>query len=225
MIDKIRQKGKMFPASKVRSEQIEVMKEWSILLLETSDLETGEESNTMSSWIPSLTNFISAASPARYIAGGATKEAFWRTLVMDHKPSGDSGEYKRYGPNDGRIFWASWNFLCFNKPVTGNFNRREISDTMGSLAGTAAAKQIFITESGYFGNGPVGARPGDEIHIIAGGKCPLMLRPVVERPSNLTEALKSYPAYTLVGDCYLHGIMDGEAADGFEERSSKILIL
>jgi hypothetical protein len=33
------------------------------------------------------------------------------------------------------------------------------------------------------------------------------------------------PTYTLVGDCYLYGVTDGEAAENFEDRATAIDII
>jgi hypothetical protein len=68
--------------------------------------------------------------------------------------------------------------------------------------------------------GPGNMQQGDEIHIAAGGNCPLVLRPV-----NNPQSPSTNPRYTLVGDCYLHGIMDGEAAESFEERATMVEII
>ncbi|PMD57267.1 uncharacterized protein K444DRAFT_483861, partial [Hyaloscypha bicolor E] len=63
-------------------------------------------------------------------------------------------------------------------------------------------RRFFVTKKGYFGIGPAELEEGDEIYILAGGKVPLVLRPLPESQPNTFE---------LVGDCYVHGVMDGEA--------------
>jgi hypothetical protein len=80
---------------------------------------------------------------------------------------------------------------------------------------------LFITKEGYLGLGPHNMQIGDEIHIVAGGNCPLVLR----KASHGQSTQSANPTYTLVGDCYLHGVMDGEAAENFEDRATTIDII
>ncbi len=50
--------------------------------------------------------------------------------------------------------------------------------------------------------GPAELSEGDQVYILAGGKVPLVLRPV---------SGSQLDTFELVGDCYIHGVMDGEA--------------
>jgi hypothetical protein len=59
-------------------------------------------------------------------------------------------------------------------------------------------RRFFITESGYFGFALSSVGVGDEIFLFSGGRAPFIVRKV-----DLTE-------YRVLGDCYVHGIMDGE---------------
>lgn len=68
-------------------------------------------------------------------------------------------------------------------------------------AGTAWCKEnrFVVTERGYMGIASR-AREGDCVVLLAGATMPFILRP-------------DGPASTVVGDCYIHGIMYGEAWD------------
>ena len=70
-------------------------------------------------------------------------------------------------------------------------------------------RALFSTERGYIGLGPPHCRPGDLVCILFGGEVPFVLRPVGGR-------------YQLVGDAYVHGIMEGEALStpGFEDSKA-----
>ncbi|RSL66231.1 hypothetical protein CEP51_012856 [Fusarium floridanum] len=70
------------------------------------------------------------------------------------------------------------------------------------------SKAVFCrTEKGYAGLVPGGSQKGDEICIFGGGKTPFVLRKRIGEE------------YTLVGECYIHGLMYGvENAQGTEER-------
>ncbi|PVH75204.1 hypothetical protein DL98DRAFT_593336 [Cadophora sp. DSE1049] len=85
-------------------------------------------------------------------------------------------------------------------------------------------KELMMTEArsqvqyylGYIGLGPLAAHLGDEVLIVAGSNWPLLLRKV-------SEETDLFPAmFRCLGKCYVHGIMDGEAAKDIEERATKI---
>jgi hypothetical protein len=69
--------------------------------------------------------------------------------------------------------------------------------------------RVFITtERGYMGVTADTTKPGDLVCIIRGAQVPLILR---ESGDGTT--------FKFVGDCYIHGIMDGEAVDEqYEQR-------
>jgi len=60
----------------------------------------------------------------------------------------------------------------------------------------------FFTTSGrnLFGLGPDGLQNGDAVAVLYGCSVPVILRPVENRMH-----------YKLVGECYIHGLMDGQA--------------
>ena len=61
-------------------------------------------------------------------------------------------------------------------------------------------RKVFSTSDGYVGVGDVTLEPGDLVCVLFGGKIPFILRPVDGK-------------FRLVGECYLHGIMLGEALE------------
>lgn len=61
---------------------------------------------------------------------------------------------------------------------------------------------FFRTEHGYLARGPEDTRPGDQIVLLLGLYCPLIVRPTREG------------RYRIVGSCYVHGLMDNEALLG-----------
>lgn len=62
-------------------------------------------------------------------------------------------------------------------------------------------RQLFTTKAGSLGLGPDIALEGDIIVVLLGGPVPYILRPFDGAGS----------AYQLVGECYIDGIMHGEA--------------
>jgi len=62
------------------------------------------------------------------------------------------------------------------------------------------ARRMIVTNDGYIGMAPCGAKKGDVIAVIYGCSIPVLLR---ELPKKDT--------YELIGECYVHGFMRAEA--------------
>jgi hypothetical protein len=97
----------------------------------------------------------------------------------------------------------------------------KIRDTFGSLR----RKTFFKTETGYFGLGCGDVKVNDEVHIIVGASYPAVLRAVPAETAGGQSAQSS--RYYMVGRCYLHGVMYGEAMKDYEpgNRSTRITLV
>lgn len=74
-----------------------------------------------------------------------------------------------------------------------------------------------MTDTGYIGLVPSSTEVGDEVHVLGGVTVPFVLRATAETQK-----------YTLIGDSYIHGIMDGEfvaGKDGVEDLGKWGLVL
>ena len=71
---------------------------------------------------------------------------------------------------------------------------------IAAVSNRSRGKQPFRTSKGYIGLGPIASQKGDIIALLAGAQVPFVLRP------------DGSGAFSLVGEAYVHGIMDGEAA-------------
>ena len=69
------------------------------------------------------------------------------------------------------------------------------------------ARRLFRTTKGYVGLGPFTAQAGDRVWLIGGTRVPFLLR-------KETREVSDVEAWRLVGEAYIHGIMNGEAAVG-----------
>lgn len=90
---------------------------------------------------------------------------------------------------------------------------RELAETTGAkdewsrAANGASKNRIFArTKKGYFVLGPKVMKEGDIVCVLFGGKMPFVLRPWG-------------PYFLLVGECYVHGLMNGEAIDMLEQKA------
>jgi len=81
-------------------------------------------------------------------------------------------------------------------------HRTEIlMDLNKSISRAITGRKFFVTENGRMGLGPDDMSPGDEVFCLAGSPVPYVLTAFGEE-------------HRLVGECYVHGIMDGELWDG-----------
>lgn len=77
------------------------------------------------------------------------------------------------------------------------------SDFYMAMRRACSNRCVFSTTSGRLGVGPARMQPGDTVAILYGGEVPLILRP--------SQRYSRKATHELVGNCYVHGIMDGEA--------------
>lgn len=147
-----------------------------------------------------------------YPSGSGLFDAFWQTLVAGKD---DSGKMK--APSD---FAAIFALLIDSATGTSpsmpdqpnpkrkltieNLKYRRPSRTFRQMqiAYEAAVKErrFGTTSQRYMALFPRGTKEGDEICIFSGGHVPFVVR------QQATSSL-----YQLVGECYVHGIMNGEA--------------
>jgi hypothetical protein len=84
-----------------------------------------------------------------------------------------------------------------------------------SVRGMIPNHVFFITKAGYIGIGPPSTQPGDQVWIFYGGQVPFMMRTADDTHSD-----DKHRDLHLVGDAYVHGVMDGEIArDGQAART------
>ncbi|KAI1290663.1 heterokaryon incompatibility protein-domain-containing protein [Xylaria venustula] len=113
-------------------------------------------------------------------------------------------------------------WTSFNKACTGNF-----SDTSPDLDGVEKwkleilrSKAIAVTNEAVVGLVPRMTQFGDQIHVMIGGRVPFVTREMRSLPENpnIVPTIKvgeqSVAIHTLVGDCYIDGVMYGEAFRG-----------
>ncbi|CAN9214695.1 unnamed protein product [Alternaria alternata] len=92
---------------------------------------------------------------------------------------------------------------------------RTKDDVDFQISATATGRSLFVTETGYLGMGPIVVEVGDEMWIFPGADIPLILRP----------SASSGEEFRLVGEAYVHGIMQGEAVADVQEQDLKKVVL
>jgi len=91
--------------------------------------------------------------------------------------------------------------------------------TYGALVeqslGVASGRRFCRTQSGRLGQVRFEAKEGDLFCIILGAEVPYLLRPSTEKED----------AYVLIGDCFLHGMMQGEALNDVRYAEKELVIV
>ncbi|KAH8679988.1 heterokaryon incompatibility protein-domain-containing protein [Tricladium varicosporioides] len=127
-------------------------------------------------------------SEATYYGNISIVEAFVRTIFTDL-----DAEFQRVTSTKYNKFWD----------IDGSESTEWAHEVWASQMSTN--RRLFITDNGYIGLGPVKMRKGDQICILYGCSVPIVLR-------------KVNGGVILVGEAYLHGLMDGEALALVEEK-------
>jgi len=96
--------------------------------------------------------------------------------------------------------------IRMEKPPTARLDSLLYDRMLNSLIKRA----FFITADGYMGLGS--PEWGDEIWVLFGGDTPFILRSSVTDPG----------CHQLVGSCYVHGLMDGEAMVDVEAKQQTV---
>ena len=168
--------------------------------------------------------------------------ALWRTLCGDIVTFQQGSEIyieRLEGSTDlPRYYkWVEW----IQTRPRENFNIFDADMLHVQLAVESAShgRRLFTTKRGYLGLAPQRCKEGDLVVILAGEDMAYILRAIshvshirkkggILKGMNLlgsTEAamkLRSNQCYNILGDSYVHGIMDGEAFDLVDEKDRKL---
>lgn len=153
-----------------------------------------------------------------YHWGGSVRDAFLRTAFGDRCRTFNSVNK----PKDTELesfkewIWRLNHIPARTQTHLGNNIKYNICDRV-----------FFTTDSNSIGFGPSSIREGDEICVVFGSTVPIVLRSLETTISEAEDSgvKRPYSGFTashhraVLGDCYLHGVMDGEAlVDGVEMR-------
>ncbi|KAH7355251.1 heterokaryon incompatibility protein-domain-containing protein [Rhexocercosporidium sp. MPI-PUGE-AT-0058] len=74
-----------------------------------------------------------------------------------------------------------------------------VEQFVAAMSTVATRRRVFATRLGCLGLGPLGIKVGDRICVFLGFNTPFVIRP------------RDGGGYLLVGECYIYGLMNGEA--------------
>lgn len=165
-----------------------------------------------------------------YRGGDAISDAFWRTLCLDIDAGSalemnPASKTKRAKPEHESIYMGFWyrELLAHYKfpQPDGVRDLSEIDTFNAHISRATARRRFFVSREGFIGLGPPGTKVGDKICVLAGGKVPFILRDLEgdERGDNES---KPGTYCRLLGDAYVHGLMDGQAVKMVEDGTREL---
>lgn len=150
---------------------------------------------------------------ANFYRNGNNKESFWRTAVMNRSRTGFIEESP--APNEfeqmAQVLFEEGSVPATSNPELPDLERKQafIAPFLASLQKSLTHRCFFTATTGkYTGIGPYCSKPGDIAVILYGCNVPLILRPIGSR-------------FELIGDAYVHGIMDGELVENAVDEDKR----
>jgi hypothetical protein len=156
-------------------------------------------------------------------------EAYWRTLLADRKGPPECGVYGdfafAFGSNEDENTQEQFGWWL-NLPyepipsqaeiaevgafawikMTAEQRASELQPFLSVLRSSTYGRRFCELEGGLFALVPEESEPGDMECVLLGGLQPFVLRPSVKNPQQ----------FQLIGACYVHGIMEGQALCSFD---------
>ena len=161
-----------------------------------------------------------------YPTGCNPVHAYIRTITSDHDAVDPKTRSRLTDATVQKIDIVSrraWNeyLTTFQEtmPAKNEDHRSWLQDISRVFAGFVESRSLvtklrcfFVSSTGYMGIGPLAARDGDIICVIPGCNVPLMIR-------------KKDEYYTLVGGCFIWGLMRGEGMEAGSEAVTQVFRL
>ncbi|KAG4421912.1 hypothetical protein IFR04_005024 [Cadophora malorum] len=151
-------------------------------------------------WLHDLQR-LSSLIPDTSITSGGAARAVWRTAVADQEVRRGIGK-PRLSEEKVRFVHESLKDIDVNLLDAQRFTCAGLGDYCEQLRVIAQGRRPLLASGIYLGLGPRETEPGDLVFIILGADTPYILR-----RSGQDQTLQ------LVGEAYIHGVMDGEAMD------------
>ncbi|KAG4413297.1 hypothetical protein IFR04_013557 [Cadophora malorum] len=195
-----------------------------------NSLSRVQQMETLNTWKDLIDSSTGFASP---YSASSSEDILWRTTLGDvflgegkrssaYNVGHEQGESSiRRIRDDDRPIWEHW--------WAGRNGRIELEDTPpgievpevrnigSSVTRASTGRRLFVTRRGYIGLCPSSGKVGDVVAVLLGGSTPFILSAISKGERRLGEGdseIQGQNAFVLIGDCYVHGWMDGEALRG-----------
>jgi len=134
-----------------------------------------------------------------------------------------------YGPAPERRFGTFWEHIRAHESQakyavasdqSQRYTQRQLDTTLDGLFrsgyksdGIAFQRMFFISWTGFMGLAPNGTLPNDEVVLLFGARVPFAIRKSEDG------------CWNLLGECYVYGVMFGEAMKGLEMEKVEDIVL
>lgn len=140
-------------------------------------------------------------SVSPYPTGESIFDVKWQTLIANKTAEENTKAPEQYGMQ--YLIWRKLIKGMVLAPTPQQKMDMSPPEVLGYFHSLVVVQNYKVgrTSGGYVGLVPLAAEVGDVIAVFEGGRVPFVLRGSVESPG----------MYRLVGGCYVHGMMNGEA--------------
>jgi len=152
------------------------------------------------------------------------QDAFGRTVIGDILLPANRHGYRRARKEEWEFFGRWWKIKTGTEQQADEHELIKVWDAAVEMA--SQRRSFFLTEEGYMGTGPLSLAKGDQVYVLKGSNVPFILRPA-DKPDDAEwrSDVDGDLYFTMVGDCYCHGIMDGEASEKLPGEARLVSIL
>jgi hypothetical protein len=145
------------------------------------------------------------------------EELFWRLLI------GNRTTTERPAPLHVEEMYKTYMQLAIEpqQNIGEGLSQTALKDVIQQVQGAweyggwasraSGNRRVCVTKNGYVGLVPQLSMRGDMVAVVLGAQTPFLVRRV--------KGTAEMNIFQLVGECYIHGIMDGEALEGMTDTS------
>ncbi len=154
--------------------------------------------STVEEWMTTVLRML--RSGQQLYDDGLSEEVVWRTSILDMEYVYSDKLCAEYRQRARPEFYTGYlEFVENNKnqPLTDPKNPAMRSRAFRAFLEGTHCRRPFVTEKGYVGQGPPDLQVGDIAAVVLQAEAPFLFRKVLER-------------YQVIGEAYIHEIMDGE---------------
>ena len=181
-------------------------------LYENMNNHSSEQKNKVGSWL--IENYLELAhslSNYPYPTGEPIEEVLWRTWTCNRTieggtPPSSFGETFAALRTCLELSSSAAEIIRSNPEANAHWQAffAKASSFIGATNRWAVQLNLCVTKNRYLGHAPITADVGDLICVVLGAGAPFVIRPVPNSAGNGN-------MYRLIGECYVHGMMNGEA--------------
>ncbi|KAH8821301.1 heterokaryon incompatibility protein-domain-containing protein [Xylogone sp. PMI_703] len=241
--DTVQKVGDVFPISRTKEEFHNIFLSWQALA-RSATAYSPSEVKPLSPESMKIVGYYGELYQSQ-----SWQDAFWRTVclnrTMGEGTQADAGLSLSRAKNSDETTFRTWcmiyhpqllDMFSGNEDVEklrqgseGGFDNDQSRDSATMehrllhsfdawINSAVTMKRLFVTRKGYIGIGPWTTALDDKVAVFYGGGAPLLLRldeeEITKRDSSITHQL-----FKLIGECYVDGIMDGQALEmGLDEE-------